>query len=116
MMSLWQGLEAEATRFLRVCLKSRPNFHAFFTHGFSDSRDKHALVLCSIDRFEWTEARRRKMKTFACKDTGMQCNWTTRGQTEQEVLDKAKEHAKDTHKMNLTSEMEQTIRRLIHDE
>ncbi len=56
------------------------------------------------------------MKTFACKDTGMQCDWTTRGQTEQEVIDQAKQHAKDVHKMDVSAEMEQTLRRLVHDE
>jgi predicted small metal-binding protein len=59
---------------------------------------------------------RDAMKTLACKDMGMQCNWVGRAQTEQELLRQATEHAKNVHKMNPTPEMEQMARKVMHEE
>lgn len=56
------------------------------------------------------------MKTLACKDMGMQCNWVGRAETEQELLRQATEHAKNVHKMNPTPEMEQMARKVMHEE
>ncbi len=43
-------------------------------------------------------------KMFRCSDTGMSCNAEIRGNTEQEVIEKAKEHARDVHNMALRSD------------
>lgn len=37
------------------------------------------------------------MKTFACRDVGMNCEWTTTGKDENEVMSKASEHGRMTH-------------------
>ena len=56
------------------------------------------------------------MMTLACKDTGTQCNWVGRAQTEQELLKQATQHVKDVHKMEVTPEIEQMARKVIRDE
>jgi predicted small metal-binding protein len=40
---------------------------------------------------------RRKMKTFACKDLGMDCDFVAKGETVEEVSRKAMEHGQKVH-------------------
>ncbi len=42
------------------------------------------------------------MKSFACQDAGVICNARVTGQTEDEVLAKAVEHAREKHGVDLT--------------
>jgi predicted small metal-binding protein len=39
-------------------------------------------------------------KLFRCKDIGNRCGFEARGGSEEEVLEKAAEHAKTAHSMN----------------
>jgi predicted small metal-binding protein len=55
-------------------------------------------------------------KTFYCKDAGSDCAQVIRGETEEEVLQKAAEHAKSVHNMEVTPEMAQQVRTLIKEE
>ena len=41
-------------------------------------------------------------KSFRCADAGVVCNATVTGETEEEVLEKAVEHAKKKHGVDLT--------------
>ncbi|MBA2792936.1 MAG: DUF1059 domain-containing protein [Thermoleophilaceae bacterium] len=41
-------------------------------------------------------------KTFACRDAGLSCGARVSGETEQEVLEKAVEHARKKHGVDLT--------------
>ena len=41
-------------------------------------------------------------KSFRCADAGVVCNATVTGDTEEEVLEKAVEHAKKKHGVDLT--------------
>ena len=36
-------------------------------------------------------------KHFACKDVGYDCTWTLSGESEEEMLPKIEEHAKEVH-------------------
>jgi predicted small metal-binding protein len=56
------------------------------------------------------------MKTLACKDTGSQCDWVGRAETEEQLLQKATHHVKEVHKTDMTPEMEQMARKVIHEE
>ncbi len=38
-------------------------------------------------------------KKFACKDIGMQCNFTAKAKTEDELMEKIAQHAKEAHNM-----------------
>ena len=38
-------------------------------------------------------------KKFACKDIGMQCNFTAKAKNEDELMQKIAEHAKNAHNM-----------------
>ena len=42
------------------------------------------------------------MKSFACRDAGVVCRATVTGETEEEVLAKAVEHARTKHGVDLT--------------
>ncbi len=55
-------------------------------------------------------------KVLYCKDAGLDCAEVLRGETEEEVLQKAAEHAKTVHNMDVTPEMAQQVRSLIKDE
>lgn len=37
------------------------------------------------------------MKSFACKDVGVQCEWRTTGTDDNEVLTQVSKHASDKH-------------------
>jgi predicted small metal-binding protein len=55
-------------------------------------------------------------KVLRCKDTGFDCAVEIRGQTEEEVLQKAGEHAKKAHNVDVTPAMVAQVRPLIKDE
>jgi predicted small metal-binding protein len=42
------------------------------------------------------------MKTFQCRHAGVVCNATIRGESDEEVLEKAVEHARKRHGVDLT--------------
>jgi len=47
----------------------------------------------------------------------MDCDFEARGDTEQQVLQQAAEHAKDVHKIpNITPELAAKVKAAIHDE
>lgn len=55
-------------------------------------------------------------KVLRCKDTGFDCGEEIRGQTEEKVLQKAAEHAKKAHNVDVTPAMAAQVRSLIKDE
>lgn len=56
------------------------------------------------------------MKSLQCKDVGMNCEWKTQGQTEDEILKKASEHAKTVHKMDpVPPDVAKRVRGAIRD-
>ncbi len=55
-------------------------------------------------------------KVLHCKDAGFDCAEEIRGQTEEEVLQKAAEHAKKVHNTDVTPAMAAQLRPLIKDE
>jgi predicted small metal-binding protein len=56
-------------------------------------------------------------KTYTCRDVGVDCDWTVRGETEEEVMSKIREHARTTHKMDeIPSDLAPKVRAAIRDE
>jgi predicted small metal-binding protein len=56
-------------------------------------------------------------KTLACRDVGMDCEFKIQGQTEDEVVRKAGEHARTVHKIDkITPELERKVRSSIRDQ
>jgi predicted small metal-binding protein len=45
---------------------------------------------------------RERVKSFACRDAGVVCGATITGETDEEVLAKAVEHARSKHGVDLT--------------
>ena len=57
------------------------------------------------------------MKVLHCSDLGMSCNFQARGETEQEVMQKAAEHAKSAHKIDeITPDLAAQVKSAIRDE
>jgi predicted small metal-binding protein len=56
-------------------------------------------------------------KVIRCADVGMKCDFVARGETEQEVLNKAAEHAGATHNMkSIPPEVLAKVRAAVRDE
>ena len=56
-------------------------------------------------------------KVLKCKDVGMDCDFVARGDTEEEVLKQAAEHAGAAHGMTeMSDEVVAKVRAAIHDE
>lgn len=57
-------------------------------------------------------------KSFSCRDAGVVCRATVTGATEQEVLDKAVEHARAAHGVDLakSTTLANFARSLIRDD
>jgi predicted small metal-binding protein len=51
--------------------------------------------------------------TLRCKDTGTDCDWEGRADTEKELLEMAFHHGKEVHKIERTPEMEGAVRKMI---
>lgn len=56
------------------------------------------------------------MKDFHCRDTGFTCDYVARGDTNDEIMKKASEHAEKAHQMSVTPELAHKVESLIHDE
>lgn len=56
------------------------------------------------------------MKDFHCKDTGFVCDYVARGDSNEDIMKKAAEHAEKVHQMSVTPELAQKVESLIHDE
>jgi predicted small metal-binding protein len=118
----WHPRGARATRFLRCVFASVlwAIFHAFFTPSYTRSRPLHVAGLFSMksasEGVQPHPGRRDAVKTLACKDTGMQCNWVGRAETEQELLNQATQHVKQVHNMDMTPEKAEMARKVISEE
>ena len=56
------------------------------------------------------------MKTYTCLDVGVDCDWKTSGETEDEVMANIGEHAAKVHPdIELTPELMATVRGVIKD-
>jgi len=58
------------------------------------------------------------MKSFACRDAGVVCKARVTGETEEEVLAKAVEHAREAHGVDLaqSSTLSRYARSVIRDD
>jgi len=53
-------------------------------------------------------------KEIRCRDVGVDCDWVATGETEEEIMKKAAEHAKKDHGMNeIPPELVQRVREAI---
>ena len=53
---------------------------------------------------------------LSCKDTGADCDFEVRAETEEELLQKAAQHAKEVHQMEVGPEMVEAVRKLVRRE
>ena len=56
------------------------------------------------------------MKTLSCRDAGFSCEGEIRAVSEEEILSQAAEHARTEHKVEMTPELAEQLRKLIKDE
>jgi predicted small metal-binding protein len=60
----------------------------------------------------------QNMKTLTCRDAGFDCGAVIKGETEDEIMQKAGDHAKTVHNMkpeDMTPEFQQKIKGLIRN-
>ena len=56
-------------------------------------------------------------KTVSCRDVGMDCDFVAKGETEQDILQQAAEHARKEHGMTeIPAELADKVRGATHDE
>ncbi len=55
-------------------------------------------------------------KVLRCRDTGADCDFEARGETEEEIMQQVGPHATDVHKMEITPELVEKVRGAIQDE
>ncbi len=56
-------------------------------------------------------------KTYTCGDVGVDCDWKTSGETEDEVMASIGEHAAQVHPtIDLTPELVVSVRAVVKDE
>jgi predicted small metal-binding protein len=56
-------------------------------------------------------------KMLRCRDAGVDCDFVARGETEEDVMNKAVEHARQDHGMeNVPDEVLAKARSVVHDE
>lgn len=56
------------------------------------------------------------MKTLTCRDVGVDCDFVAEGQTEQEVMEKAAQHARTDHGFtDIPPELVEKVKAAIHD-
>jgi len=56
------------------------------------------------------------MKTLHCSDAGFDCKAVVKGNTNEEVLQQAAEHARTVHQVEVTPEMAEQLKELIKEE
>jgi predicted small metal-binding protein len=56
------------------------------------------------------------MRDFHCADAGLKCDFVAKGKNDDEVLRDAGAHAQKVHGMQVTPDLEKTVRGLIHDD
>jgi len=56
-------------------------------------------------------------KVVYCRDVGMDCDGVVRAETEEEVLQKVAEHAKNVHNLTeISKELVEKVRKVMRDE
>lgn len=56
-------------------------------------------------------------KTLNCRDVGPDCDWTAKGESEEEIMGKVAQHAREAHGIEeVTPELAQKARSVIRDE
>ena len=56
------------------------------------------------------------MKTLHCRDAGFDCEGVIKGNTQEEVLKQAAQHAQDVHGVSVTPQLADQLKTLIKDE
>ena len=55
-------------------------------------------------------------KTYTCRDVGVDCDWKTSAETEDEIMATVSKHAAETHPtIKLTPELVETVRQAIKE-
>ena len=55
-------------------------------------------------------------KKISCTDAGFDCGWSATAETEEELMEKATEHVKESHKdIQLTPEFAEKVKSLMKD-
>lgn len=56
------------------------------------------------------------MKVLRCRDVGHACSFEARGQSVEEILQQAGQHATEVHKLQITPELVDAVKQQIREE
>lgn len=55
------------------------------------------------------------MKLVRCRDHGFDCDFEARAESEEEILERAGEHAQTVHNLEITPELVEQVKQTIHN-
>jgi len=68
------------------------------------------------DHINWSMITHYMAKSISCADVGADCTWSTTAETEEELMEKVAQHAKDQHPgLEVTPELVETIKSHIKE-
>lgn len=53
------------------------------------------------------------MPSFKCRDVGLHCRFEAKAETEEELMEKIKEHARRAHNWEVSPEVVETVKKAI---
>jgi predicted small metal-binding protein len=56
------------------------------------------------------------MKRLRCRDAGFDCNHEIQAETDEEVLQQAAKHVQSVHRLEVTPELAEQVKKLIQDD
>jgi len=57
-----------------------------------------------------------KIKVVRCSDSGIDCSFVARSESEEDLMRQVAKHAKEVHGMEINDELRQKVKSLIHEE
>ncbi len=57
-----------------------------------------------------------RIKVVRCSDSGIDCNFVARSESEEDLLNQVAKHAQEVHGMEMNEELVQKVKSLIHEE
>jgi predicted small metal-binding protein len=86
-----------------------PVGHGWIDRGFGCRMRTETSGIITNQQLETTMP-----KTYTCRDVGVDCDWKTSAETEDEIMATVSKHAAEAHpKIELTPELVETVRQAI---
>ena len=88
-----------------------PHGHGWIDRGFGSTMRTGTIGIVISHSMETTMP-----KTYTCRDVGVDCDWKTSAETEDEIMATVSKHAAEVHPtIELTPELVETVRKAIKE-